>query len=234
MYKKIIGIYKITSPTNKIYIGQSTNISQRFNSYRNYKCKGQSRLYNSLKKYGHEKHKFEIIMQCSIEELNQFEIYYIELFQTFNNKYGMNLQAGGYNGSPSEETRQKLREINLGKKYSEETNKKKGLSMLGRKHSEESIAKMKLVKRSDEFKINIGNALRGRKQSPEHNLKNRLVHTGIKLSEQTKLNMRKPHKKFSDETKEKMRLSALNRSEEHKQKIKDTIERKRNERLNNK
>lgn len=232
MYKKIIGIYKITSPTKKIYIGQSNNISQRFNSYRNYRCKGQPRLYNSLKKYGHERHTFEIIMQCSIEELNQFEIYYIELFQTFNSKYGLNLQAGGYNGSPSDETKQKLREINLGKTYSLETNKKKA-SFTGRKHSEETIAKMKLVKRTDEYKLNISLKLKGKKKSSVHNLNNSLARIGKKLSDETKLNMRKPHKKFSEETKERMRISALNRSPERYEKIKATKERKRNERLNN-
>jgi len=28
-----IGIYKITSPTGKIYVGQSCNIERRFNTY---------------------------------------------------------------------------------------------------------------------------------------------------------------------------------------------------------
>ena len=49
----MIGIYKITSPTNKIYIGQSTNIENRWNDYyKMIRCKRQTRLYNSLKKYG--------------------------------------------------------------------------------------------------------------------------------------------------------------------------------------
>ena len=29
----MIGIYKITSPTNRVYIGQSVNIKKRFRSY---------------------------------------------------------------------------------------------------------------------------------------------------------------------------------------------------------
>ena len=48
----MIGIYKITSPSNKIYIGQSINIERRFNSYKNLShCKQQIKLYNSLQKY---------------------------------------------------------------------------------------------------------------------------------------------------------------------------------------
>lgn len=43
---KLIGIYKITSPTDRIYIGQSKDINKRFNSYkyyeRDYKCYANS------------------------------------------------------------------------------------------------------------------------------------------------------------------------------------------------
>ena len=53
----MIGIYKITSPTNKIYIGQSINIEKRFLNYNSINCKKQIRLYNSFKKYGFDKHK---------------------------------------------------------------------------------------------------------------------------------------------------------------------------------
>ena len=31
----LIGIYKITSPSNKIYIGQSLDIDRRFKTYKN-------------------------------------------------------------------------------------------------------------------------------------------------------------------------------------------------------
>lgn len=34
------GIYKVTNPKGKVYIGQSSNIENRFNDYRAYKCKG--------------------------------------------------------------------------------------------------------------------------------------------------------------------------------------------------
>lgn len=53
-YKKISGIYKITSPTNKIYIGKSKSLKQRENNYKSSleKIKSQIKLYNSIKKYG--------------------------------------------------------------------------------------------------------------------------------------------------------------------------------------
>ena len=58
---KVIGIYKITSPSNKIYIGQGIDIYIRWNEYKRLKCKRQPKLYASLKKHGVDNHKFEIV-----------------------------------------------------------------------------------------------------------------------------------------------------------------------------
>ena len=41
----MVGIYKITNPSGKIYIGQSVNIDNRISSYKNLKCKNQTKLY---------------------------------------------------------------------------------------------------------------------------------------------------------------------------------------------
>jgi len=54
----LIGIYKITSPSKKVYIGQSWNIKERFRKY-NYKS-NQQLLMRSFSKYGLENHVFEI------------------------------------------------------------------------------------------------------------------------------------------------------------------------------
>lgn len=61
------GIYKITSPTYKIYIGQSKDLRRRKSEYKNndVKLRSQTRLYNSLQKYGFENHQFDIIEYCS-------------------------------------------------------------------------------------------------------------------------------------------------------------------------
>jgi hypothetical protein len=153
---KIIGIYKITNPKKKIYIGQSIDIIDRFNHYKSFNCKGQIKIYNSLKKYGVEKHKLEILCQCGREELNDLEIYYINLFNTFNSEYGLNLRAGGEQGGKcSDETRKKLSEshkgqipANKGKKMTAEQKikigkaKKGNKNLLGFKFSDESKKKM--------------------------------------------------------------------------------------------
>lgn len=79
--------------------------------------------------------------------MNELEIYYIDLFQTFNNNNGLNLRTGGNHYSMSEETKSKLREANIGKIYSVETNNKKGyrngVSSKGVSLPESTKAKMK-------------------------------------------------------------------------------------------
>lgn len=102
------GIYKLTSPSNKVYIGQAFDIEKRLSRYKSLNCKGQPYLYNSLVKYGFENHKFEILHECKEEELNDFENHYIQLFDSFNTHNGMNLRSGGGRGAAlSEESKAK-------------------------------------------------------------------------------------------------------------------------------
>lgn len=87
MKKKVIcGIYKITSPTGKIYIGQGTNILRRFVVYNSLNCKLQKRLYASFQKHGVLNHTFEIIEECLKEDLNCRERYW----QDYYNVLGTN------------------------------------------------------------------------------------------------------------------------------------------------
>ena len=47
----MIGIYKITNPKEKVYIGQSIDIEKRWKRYYyTLNCKSQTALYRSLKK----------------------------------------------------------------------------------------------------------------------------------------------------------------------------------------
>ena len=76
----MIGIYKITSPSNKVYIGQSINIKKRFNQYKWSKAKQQPILHNSFLKYGVKNHVFEIVCICKKSELHNLEVYYQEIY----------------------------------------------------------------------------------------------------------------------------------------------------------
>jgi len=74
-------IYKITSPSSKVYIGQTINISNRKCHYKKLHCHKQKSIYNSINKYGWENHLFEIIEEVSNEQLNDREKHWI--FITF-------------------------------------------------------------------------------------------------------------------------------------------------------
>lgn len=132
--KTTCGIYKITSPTKKVYIGQSVAIEKRFIRYRGLHCKEQAKIYRSLLKYGVNAHKFEILCECKEEELNELEVYYIELYQSFNSEFGLNLQSGG--GSKcraSDETKQKMKIARKNIVFSQETKDKIRKGKLGKK-----------------------------------------------------------------------------------------------------
>lgn len=69
-----VGIYKITSPGGKVYIGQSVDIERRFSEYRRIgSVKKQRRLFNSFTKHGVDAHVFGIVCECSPSELNDLE-----------------------------------------------------------------------------------------------------------------------------------------------------------------
>jgi len=110
-YKKIIGIYKITSPTGKVYIGKSKNINQRLNNYRQIdKCKSQTRLYNSLKKHGAETHIFEILEECGVSDLYCRERFWQDEFDVLSEN-GLNCILSECRAHPAEirdDTRQKM------------------------------------------------------------------------------------------------------------------------------
>lgn len=178
----MIGIYKITSPKDKVYIGQSIDIERRWKKYYSkLDCKGQVLLYRSLKKYGVENHKFEVIITCSEDELDELERYYQEIYNVINPNIGLNcclVKAGTRNKlynketrekirlanigkTHTEETKQKLREINLGKNLSEETKKKISEGNKGKVQSEET--KLKL----SELRKGKNNPMYGKKMSEE-------------------------------------------------------------------
>lgn len=191
----MIGIYKITSPSKKIYIGQSVDIKKRWKIYQYLHCKHQQKLYNSFIKYGVNKHKFEIVQLCEINQLNELEKYYVDLYQTFNNKYGLNLNdGGGANGKHSEETKRKI-----------------GLAHKGKIVSNETKLRISLAKQnmSDETKLKISLSQKGKKNSPESIRKTALGNTGQKRSDEVKLKMSLAlkGKKRTKETLEKMSIS---------------------------
>ena len=120
----MIGVYKITSPSGKVYIGSSCNIEQRFYHYKVLHCDSQTRLYRSFLKYGVENHKFEIVEECTMENVRERELYYGILYEVLDKNKGLNCRLpkeGEAASYMSEETKRKIGETNrvkqTGKKH---------------------------------------------------------------------------------------------------------------------
>lgn len=157
------GIYKITSPSGKIYIGQSTNIRVRFYNYRKCdSCKKQRILYSSFLKYGIGAHVFEVVYElpkdCDASVLTNYEQFFMDQFREAGYSM-MNLKEAGLHGGHSEETKRKLSVAHMGRPKAKEAVAKQAASMKGRpsamkgkKHSPETIA---LIREKRANQINL-------------------------------------------------------------------------------
>lgn len=194
----MVGIYKIISPSGKVYIGQATDIIKRWdNNYKNLCCKGQIKLFNSLNKYGWEAHTKEIIEECLTEQLNERETYYkqFELDKVggdFSKVLFCNLYDIG-SGPLSEETKRKIGEAHKGSKRSDETKLKMKDAHIKR------VAKLRqtrkgghLFENNKERCLKIGQAQKGK-------LKNMTEQGIINKSEKLKGNQNKKGKTCTEE-----------------------------------
>lgn len=187
-------IYKIVSPTGRIYIGQTTNIKKRFDSYRLLHCKTQRKLYNSLKKYGWENHKVDIIYRIhnsNKELLYKLEIIFIAEFNTYyydNEFYGLNLTKGG--DTKSDYQKYCLSKSITGRKLSEEHKKKIGDSKRGIARPKWLMDKLVEISKSRIWTIEErkaqSNRMKNYKPSEETKKKIAEAHKGKERSAETK------------------------------------------------
>ena len=97
----MIGIYKFTNKINSnSYIGQSIDIEKRRKQHiQRAFCSTEGNkeynktFYRAIRKYGVENFSFEILKICPQDELNDWELYYINLYDTYH--HGYNEDEGG-------------------------------------------------------------------------------------------------------------------------------------------
>jgi group I intron endonuclease len=167
-------VYKVTClENNKIYIGKT--IKSFAARKREHLCDARLRRYGSvfhtsIRKYGPEKFVWEVIDQCLFSEsLIELEKYYIKKFDCMAPK-GMNLTSGG--------------DGTCGRKCSEETKNKIRIKQIGKKQSKSAREKMSIARKGKQCgKANPMFGMTGDK-NPFY---------GKKHTEETKEKMRKPH-----------------------------------------
>lgn len=154
-------VYKITSPTGRIYIGSSSNIKKRFVDYKCYDCKYQRKLYNSLKKYGWENHIFEIIWKGKIDEMLKQEVIFGLQFNVLSEN-NLNCKLPKIEDiftCISEETRLKMRAAHK-KRFeimSDEKRNLLGKKRIGQKQSKEAINQRSKIVRKPVIQLDTNN-----------------------------------------------------------------------------
>lgn len=116
-------IYKYTSPSNKVYIGQTYNEPLRRRTFNNINlCYAGGKIDNARRKYRPENFNYEIIAEIQentiedlVTKLNELECYYIKQYNSIESGYNCNSGGNSYRLYNSKE---------VGKRISESKSKK--------------------------------------------------------------------------------------------------------------
>ena len=184
----IIGIYKITSPSGHVYIGQSLNIKRRWTSYTNENgYKNQPHLKSSFLKYGIQNHSFEVVVSFpddySQEDLYACEDFYIEFYKSVG-CIMLNCKGGGRTGKQSEEMIRHRVEKTRGQKRTPEQRERLSKAMMGKAYHGQNNGLI----RSEETKLKISNSLKARTDNKGE------LHKMAKLTNEQVLEIRRLYK----------------------------------------
>jgi len=157
--RKVVGLYLIQHrETLRSYCGQSRDVLSRWKSH----CSGGKKAVGiaaALREEGVDSFIFRVLEECSVSQLNEREVFWIQHYDCVEPN-GYNRNSGG--GAPtyvSEKTREKMRDAgkgkNKGKTASPETKEKMSAALKGRtlppEHREKISASQKGNKNA-EFK----------------------------------------------------------------------------------
>nr|DAM45207.1 MAG TPA: intron associated endonuclease [Crassvirales sp.] len=91
-------IYIIKNTVNdKVYVGQTkVSLKLRFQNHLSAARNGKDYIIGkAIRKYGEDKFYIELLEECTVEELNEREKYWIAFFNSTDNRSGYNISTGG-------------------------------------------------------------------------------------------------------------------------------------------
>lgn len=144
-------IYKYTSPSGKVYIGQTIHQKQRRNSFLNInRSYGGIKIDRARLKYGVESFDYKIL--CNVEAnskqelgfiLNRLEKMYIKKYDSLYNGYNCNIGGGSAKGyKHTDEQRTKISDALKGRCFTDEHKANLKKSFIGKTLSNETKKKM--------------------------------------------------------------------------------------------
>jgi len=137
----MITIYRLISPNGKNYVGQTSHLHDRFSCYSRLKCKGQTKLYNSILKYKWNNFTTEVLEYVPDEFADEYERHYIKVFKCCES--GLNIDIGGNGGKThSESTKLKIGLANKGRVFTDVHRLNMSLAQKGKVASKETRLKM--------------------------------------------------------------------------------------------
>lgn len=200
----MIGIYGFYDTINKKwYIGQSLNVESRIKChYKNESLDDVKSFDYFLHQIGPENFEVKILTECSADELNEKEQYYVKLYDSYNNGY--NRTKGGRQWAHHYTITESHREA-LKKSWTKERREKAKIiqskvqkefyqtdagKLVAKQHAE----RMKGKKHSEESKRKMSESHKGHIISEETRNKISQANKGNIASEETKKKLSESHK----------------------------------------
>lgn len=152
-------VYMHTSPSNKKYIGITSQNPERRWRKNGEGYKDHLYFWRAIQKYGWDNFSHEILYtNLTKEEAEQKEIELIAFYNSNNENYGYNMSVGGESGSKgykyTDEQKKHMSEIHkgekngmYGKRHTKEVIEKERIKHLRENLSEETIHKMSVAKK---------------------------------------------------------------------------------------
>src|SRR5260221_829444 len=192
------GIYRILNTINgKFYLGSALNLAKRRREHLHglrHNVHHSITLQRAFNKYGEQAFKFEVVELVLAAFLLIREQIWLDKFRPFDPAIGYNINcvAGSRFGMEvSPETKEKLRQANLGKKQSPETIRKRVEANKDFTHSAETKEIIRLIrldtKRSPESCERSRISHLGKTQSPETIERRRLSRLGYTPSAESRV-----------------------------------------------
>lgn len=167
MLPRATGIYLVTNNVNrKVWVGQAVGVSGIWGRYQSHlkkfrAGKNSPHFQAAWDAYGPDAFSWEVLVLCPPEQADAWENHYIAEFKSSDRDHGYNIAESARGaGRCSEETKEKMRRANTGRKATPEALAK----MRGREFSPEH--KAKLLEANRRRAPAMSALLRGRKLPP--------------------------------------------------------------------